>query len=510
MNNNFFKNFIIFLFIVCLCFSFSLSASAVVPPFSPAVPVGADPFVFSSLFSDLMGVHYSYDEISSSGLETFFKPNAREMNGLIWVGSIANGLVHLFGDNNLLQYFGGGASDKITDLGIISDSSGSAYSFTGSVFHGLPLSPVGSSLFSPGISTQYVDTTSVGSVYHFSFDEYAIDITITRSRYGTYDFYKNSTLISSQPNTFLPASNSVSLIFKCTSSDPRVYFGLRFANSSYLETQAQTGESASVESQTIDYTSETVDTTILNNLPSTAGFEAVFPYNDESDLDSLVKDLADRILSGDTTSVQFQIVDDPPAPEPYDQTISDTSYSTLNETFNEFKEFFGDIYDGITGFQESFGDWVDDVASGWTEVFGDIYSDLHGFKESFGDWVDDVASGWTEIFGDIYSTLSGTIADTLSTISSGIQSIVQSIENADFGFVDAFWKNFLAPFNSLFNTIKSHLSIWHYVVEWLASISSVFTFYLGVFSGAGNTFLLPIYACFAGTVVIAVYRRFGK
>ena len=197
-------------------------------------------------------------------------------------------------------------------------------------------------------------------------------------------------------------------------------------------------------------------------------------------------------------------------PTPTGETISETAYSVLNDTFVEFKEFFGDIYDGITDFHESFGDWVDDVASGWTEVFGDIYSDLHGFKESFGDWVDDVASGWTEIFGDISSTLSGTIADTLSTISSGIQSIVQSIENADFEFIDAFWKNFLTPFNSLFNTIKSHLSIWHYVVEWLASISSVFTFYLGVFSGAGSGFLLPIYACFAGTVVIAVYKRFGK
>ena len=231
------------------------------------------------------------------------------------------------------------------------------------------------------------------------------------------------------------------------------------------------------------------------------------PVTTEADVVSILDRIAEAFTNQEIVSSEY---DASPVPTPTGDTISETAYSVLNDTFDEFKEFFGDIYDGITGFHESFGDWVDDVASGWTEVFGDIYSDLHGFKESFGDWVDDVASGWTEVFGDIYSTLSGTIADTLSTISSGIQSIVQSIENADFGFVDAFWKNFLAPFNSLFNTIKSHLSIWHYVVEWLASISSVFTFYLGVFSGAGSTFLLPIYACFAGTVVIAVYRRFGK
>lgn len=230
---------------------------------------------------------------------------------------------------------------------------------------------------------------------------------------------------------------------------------------------------------------------------------------DESTVKKALDAVSDAGFQGDVLSSDYVDPVDPPVP-PTSETIADTPYTTLNDTFDEFKEFFGDIYDGITDFQESFGDWVDDVASGWTEVFGDIYSDLHGFKESFGDWVDDVASGWTEIFGDIYSTLSGTIADTLSTISSGVQSLVQSIENADFQFVDAFWKNFLTPFNNLFNTIKSHLSIWHYVVEWLASISSVFTFYLGVFSGAGSGFLLPIYACFAGTVVIAVYKRFGK
>lgn len=207
----------------------------------------------------------------------------------------------------------------------------------------------------------------------------------------------------------------------------------------------------------------------------------------------------------------------PTPPPPSSDTIADTEYSVLDLTLQEFKEFFGDIYSDLHDFKESFGDYVEDVASGWTEVFGDISSDLHDFKESFGDWVDDIASGWTEIFGDIYSTLSsisstisGTISNTLSAIETAVETLVDTIENADFQFIEGFWKNFITPFNTLFNTIKSHLSIWHYVVEWLSSISGVFTFYLGVMNGAGSGFLLPIYACFAGTVVLAVYKRFGK
>lgn len=256
-------------------------------------------------------------------------------------------------------------------------------------------------------------------------------------------------------------------------------------------------------------------------LPSSYVQDITYTSGEVIDTEEIVEAVLDAIsVAGTDDAIISSTYAEQPVP-PGEETVSDTLWTSFTTWFEDYflgwTEVFGDIYDGVTDFQESFGDWVEDVASGWTEVFGDIYDDLHGFRESFGDWVDDVASGWTEVFGDIYSTLSGisstvsgTIANTLSAISTAVQSLVQTIENADFNFVDAFWKNFLTPFIDLFNTIKSHLSIWHYVVEWLASISSVFTFFLGVFSGAGYGFLLPIYACFAGTVVIAVYRRFGK
>lgn len=493
MNNNNFKKFIIFLFIVCFSFSFSFSASAVSPvPFPPISPVGSDPFVFGSLFSDLMGVHYSYNGVSPYGLQDFFTPNAREMNGLIWVGSIANGLVHLFGDNNLLQYFGGCAADKIDELAISSDSSGNAYSYSGSSFHGVPFSDAGSTvIFTPIISSHFVDKTSVGSSYYFSYDEFSIVLTVLSSQ-KKLEYYIGSELVYSHTLAF-PRSTTFNFRFGYLSSDSshRVFMGLTENSSLSWVNSVFTGEYVSVSDQSIDYVSDTVDTSILDDLPSGAGFEAVFPYNDEPDITSLIKSLADLILSDKRSDVEFQIVDDPPPVEPYDQTISDTSYTVLNETFQEFKEFFGDIYDSITDFKEVFGDFVDSIASSWTEVFGDIYDTLVSWQESFGDAV-------------------GDILDSLTDIKEAFADIVEDIKNGDFQFIDGFWKNFQTPFLPFFNTIKQHLGIWHYVVSWLSSIRSVFSFFFGVLSGLGSPFTLPIYAAFAGTVVIAVYRRFGK
>lgn len=114
--------------------------------------------------------------------------------------------------------------------------------------------------------------------------------------------------------------------------------------------------------------------------------------------------------------------------------------------------------------------------------------------------------GWQEAFGDFADTISSTVSD----IADSLSDIVESIKEGDFEFIDGFWKNFQTPFLPFFNTIKQHLGIWHYVVEWLASIQSAFTFFFGVMSNTGYSFVLPIYAAFAGTVVLAVYKRFGK
>lgn len=238
----------------------------------------------------------------------------------------------------------------------------------------------------------------------------------------------------------------------------------------------------------------TIPSSYLNNIPYTSG-ETI---NVEDIVRAILEAIAQAAANDDVEESDYI----EPGPEPSTETVSDTPWASFTTWFDNYfsgwTESFGNIYEGIIDFQESFGDWVEDVASGWTEVFGDIY---------------DTLAGWTEVFGDIYDGIIdgfGDIADILEGILDYVADIVQEIVNADANWVNGFITNFLSQFQDWFDALKQHVSIWHYVVEWLASIGTVFTFFFGVLSSTGYNFVLPIYACFAGTVVIAIYRRFGK
>lgn len=112
--------------------------------------------------------------------------------------------------------------------------------------------------------------------------------------------------------------------------------------------------------------------------------------------------------------------------------------------------------------------------------------------------------------GDTLVNAFSTIPAILGSIGDQITSLPQKLEEH---FLDTYnkginvLKNLLLPF---FARLKSFLGIWHYVVEWLQSISAPFALFLRIFSGMSSIAMLPIYACIAGTIVIAVYKRFGR
>lgn len=112
--------------------------------------------------------------------------------------------------------------------------------------------------------------------------------------------------------------------------------------------------------------------------------------------------------------------------------------------------------------------------------------------------------------GDALVNAISTIPAILGSIGDQITSLPQKLEEH---FLDTYnkginvLKSILLPF---FTRLKSFLGIWHYVVEWLQSISAPFALFLRIFSGMSSIAMLPIYACIAGTIVIAVYKRFGR
>lgn len=113
------------------------------------------------------------------------------------------------------------------------------------------------------------------------------------------------------------------------------------------------------------------------------------------------------------------------------------------------------------------------------------------------------------IIGSIATTIS-TIPQTLSDIADSIGDLTQKFEDASRKWFDDVVDSIKTPFLPWFNIFKSGVNIWHYVVAWLGNISAPFTFFFGVLNSANSALVSPILACVAGTIVIAIYRRFGR
>lgn len=65
-------------------------------------------------------------------------------------------------------------------------------------------------------------------------------------------------------------------------------------------------------------------------------------------------------------------------------------------------------------------------------------------------------------------------------------------------------------FGGAFGELKRHLGIWHYVVEWIASISGVFAWIFAICNSTSYYIVLPIYALVAAAICLALYKRFGR
>ena len=96
-----------------------------------------------------------------------------------------------------------------------------------------------------------------------------------------------------------------------------------------------------------------------------------------------------------------------------------------------------------------------------------------------------------------------TLVDTLTDVATNILEAVKQETLGDINKLETLF----AP---LITRLRNAFSIWHYVVEWLGSIGSVFSWVIGAASGTSYFIVLPIYACIAGGIVLGVYRRFGR
>lgn len=121
-----------------------------------------------------------------------------------------------------------------------------------------------------------------------------------------------------------------------------------------------------------------------------------------------------------------------------------------------------------------------------------------------------VISNIQSIGSNISSAISSATSSVISSISSLGDRILEDIEQGPIRVFNKALDLLKSIFSPALLLVKNAIGIWHYVVEWISGISAPFSFFLGCYQAVGTVFMMPIYACIAGYIVIAVYRRFGR
>lgn len=102
------------------------------------------------------------------------------------------------------------------------------------------------------------------------------------------------------------------------------------------------------------------------------------------------------------------------------------------------------------------------------------------------------------------------IQDILQSIEEMADKILEDIELGPAKLFDKALDILKTLFLPLLLPIRAMMNLWHYVVEWIQSVSSPFTWIFGVMSGTSYNMVLPIYALLAGGICISIYKALGR
>lgn len=128
----------------------------------------------------------------------------------------------------------------------------------------------------------------------------------------------------------------------------------------------------------------------------------------------------------------------------------------------------------------------------YTNIADTNYSILNNTLQNIEDWLDDIYTGIQEI---------------PSAIGGLIDGFLNDIEIGPIKVFDKALDLIQSLFAPVFLLIRNGLSIWSYVVTWVNTLSAPLTFMVAVLPLA---VWLPVYALVAGTICLAIFRRFGK
>lgn len=193
----------------------------------------------------------------------------------------------------------------------------------------------------------------------------------------------------------------------------------------------------------------------------------------------------------------------PPTPIPVDVPLGDIPV-------DDWMDLYGsDVLQGLEDVEsviDTYGQSAIEAIENQTDVI-----------DTFGQEAIEALDNQTDVIDTFGQSVVNSLDNPLTGVRAKLDTLVDTLTDVGSNVLDAIKQETLGDINkleSLFGPLITRLrnafSIWHYVVEWLGSIGSVFSWAIGAASGTSYFIVLPIYACIAGGIVLGVYRRFGR
>lgn len=230
-------------------------------------------------------------------------------------------------------------------------------------------------------------------------------------------------------------------------------------------------------------------------------------------------DLLDTLNPEEIQNAEFTDIVDPPVPPtpvPTDTPLSDVPYSQFIDTFGQsITDGLENVNDTIGLYGEDIIDTVDTVGQSITDELQNVEGVVDTVGQSIVDELESVETGIDTLGQTLTDALDNAIDNVLEAVDSIAITLDDIIEAIMTHPLDLF-SNFLDRLanipiiKNIFDGIKQHVRIWHYVVEWLTCVGTFLGFMIGVFSDTAYCMVVPIYACVAAAICLAFYKRFGR
>lgn len=384
----------------------------------------------------------------------------------------------------------------VNEYSVIDNDSGSIT--TERSVNGVPLSTqLGINNFGNPSVNDYISNYGLG---YFTFRITAING--NTCYYTLYNTYNNTTTQVYQGNASIGQLENMTYYTILSRSNFIIYANFYINNTPWhnkgLENLPVTPAS------NISYTSSNVNTAVFNGYGSAKVKIPSGTLQSGWTIDDFCQELNNIWSNGNEYTI---IIEDgytpvPPTPIP----IPTTSLGDVPA--DEWMDFYG----------QRVLDNQDDIINNVNDIPG-LINDTNDYLENIDQNVDEATETLESIDTNIgvgngilggIRTVINNIASDISSIKQGILDLINEIVLATENLIAGILNQIPVVFGVIFTPFKQASSIWHYVVEWVQSISAPFSWIRTVATGTSYYIILPVYASLAGTVVLAFFKRFGR